>query len=257
MERVRFTSAQPTGLHRHVIDDMAQTRNVMPSCTCRCSRARDRIPEGNAPGAYRRDRYLAILDRRPGDPRTAAITTTSSSLHRRDRGEFAGTHWPLVSQARFAGAFTFRYCIRPGTRRPPWTTGGARRGAAGALRAAPRAGRGEHLRGEQKLAGDAFEVLVARARAARTAATTGVRPTPGDKHASCNHPGQDSAAQHGATLVTVTGTRGRPALTGLSDAAPMCQRPAATRPGRRTPGEAAAAAHLPRLGAPARRPPPE
>jgi len=40
LERVRFTSPHPAAFTDDVILAMAQTPNVMPSFTCRCSRAR-------------------------------------------------------------------------------------------------------------------------------------------------------------------------------------------------------------------------
>ena len=65
--------------------------------------------------AYRRDRYLAILDRvRASIPDAAITTDIIVGFPGETEEDFADT-LDLVRQARFAGAFTFRYSIRPGT----------------------------------------------------------------------------------------------------------------------------------------------
>jgi tRNA-2-methylthio-N6-dimethylallyladenosine synthase len=65
--------------------------------------------------AYRRDRYLAILDRvRASIPDAAITTDIIVGFPSETEQDFAET-LDLVRQARFAGAFTFRYSIRPGT----------------------------------------------------------------------------------------------------------------------------------------------
>ena len=65
--------------------------------------------------AYRRDRYLAILDRVRASMPDAAITTDIIvGFPGETEQDFTDT-LDVVRQARFAGAFTFRYSIRPGT----------------------------------------------------------------------------------------------------------------------------------------------
>ena len=65
--------------------------------------------------AYRRDRYLAILDRvRSAMPDAAITTDIIVGFPGETEQDFADT-LDLVRQARFAGAFTFQYSIRPGT----------------------------------------------------------------------------------------------------------------------------------------------
>jgi tRNA-2-methylthio-N6-dimethylallyladenosine synthase len=65
--------------------------------------------------AYRRDKYLAILDRvRAAMPDAAITTDIIVGFPGETEQDFADT-MDLVRQARFAGAFTFQYSIRPGT----------------------------------------------------------------------------------------------------------------------------------------------
>ena len=65
--------------------------------------------------AYRRDKYLAILDsvRRPSRTRRSRPTSSSGSPARPRRT--SRDTLDLVRQARFASAFTFQYSIRAGT----------------------------------------------------------------------------------------------------------------------------------------------
>ena len=65
--------------------------------------------------AYRRDRYLAILDRVRASIPDAAITTDIIVGFPGETDQDFEDTLDLVRQARFAGAFTFRYSIRPGT----------------------------------------------------------------------------------------------------------------------------------------------
>jgi tRNA-2-methylthio-N6-dimethylallyladenosine synthase len=65
--------------------------------------------------AYRRDSYLKILDRvRDAIPEAAITTDIIVGFPGETERDFTGT-LDLVRQARFAGAYTFRYSIRPGT----------------------------------------------------------------------------------------------------------------------------------------------
>ena len=74
LERVRFTSPHPRDFTDDVIDAMAQTPNVMPSLHMPLQSGSDRILKAMR-RAYRRDRYLAILDRVRASIPDAAITT--------------------------------------------------------------------------------------------------------------------------------------------------------------------------------------
>src|SRR5260370_39423601 len=65
--------------------------------------------------AYRRDSYLAILDKvRAAIPAAAITTDIIVGFPGETEQDFAET-LDIVRQARFAGAFTFQYSIRPGT----------------------------------------------------------------------------------------------------------------------------------------------
>ncbi len=114
LERVRFTSPHPRDFTEDVIDAMAETPNVMPSLHMPLQSGSDRILKAMR-RAYRRDRYLAILDRvRASIPDAAITTDIIVGFPGETEQDFADT-LDLVRQARFAGAFTFRYSIRPGT----------------------------------------------------------------------------------------------------------------------------------------------
>src|SRR5215469_1031304 len=112
LERVRFTSPHPRDFTDDVIEAMASTPNVMPSLHMPLQsdavlRAMRR--------AYRRDKYLAILGRvRAAIPDAAITTDIIVGFPGETERDFEDT-LDVVRQARFAGAFTFRYSIRPGT----------------------------------------------------------------------------------------------------------------------------------------------
>ena len=114
LERVRFTSPHPRDFTDDVVDAMAETPNVMPSLHMPLQSGSDRILRAMR-RAYRRDRYLAILDRvRASIPDAAITTDIIVGFPGETEQDFTDT-LDLVRQARFAGAFTFRYSIRPGT----------------------------------------------------------------------------------------------------------------------------------------------
>ena len=74
LERVRFTSPHPAEFTDDVIEAMAETPNVMPSCTCRCSRA----PTASCKAmrrSYRSSKFLGIIERVRAAMPDAAITT--------------------------------------------------------------------------------------------------------------------------------------------------------------------------------------
>src|SRR5581483_11059797 len=110
LERVRFTSPHP----RDFTEAMAQTPNVMPHLHMPLQSGSDTVLKAMR-RAYRRDRYLAILDRvRAAIPDAAITTDIIVGFPGETEADFEQT-LDLVRQARFAGAFTFRYSIRPGT----------------------------------------------------------------------------------------------------------------------------------------------
>ena len=114
LERVRFTSPHPRDFTDDVIEAMADTPNVMPSLHMPLQSGSDRILKAMR-RAYRRDRYLAILDNvRKAIPDAAITTDIIVGFPGETEADFAAT-LDVVRAARFASAFTFRYSIRPGT----------------------------------------------------------------------------------------------------------------------------------------------
>jgi tRNA-2-methylthio-N6-dimethylallyladenosine synthase len=114
LERVRFTSPHPRDFTNDVIDAMAETPNVMPQLHMPLQSGSDTMLKAMR-RAYRRDKYLAILNRVRASMPDAAITTDIIvGFPGETEQDFADT-MDLVRQARFAGAFTFQYSIRPGT----------------------------------------------------------------------------------------------------------------------------------------------
>ncbi len=114
LERVRFTSPHPRDFTDDVIDAMAQTPNVMPQLHMPLQSGSDAVLRSMR-RAYRRDKYLAILARvRCAMPEAAITTDIIVGFPGETEQDFADT-MDLVRQARFAGAFTFQYSIRPGT----------------------------------------------------------------------------------------------------------------------------------------------
>jgi len=114
LERVRFTSPHPRDFTDDVIEAMATTSNVMPSLHMPLQSGSDAVLK-TMRRAYRRDRYLAILDNvRKAIPHAAITTDIIVGFPGETEADFADT-LDLVRQARFASAFTFQYSIREGT----------------------------------------------------------------------------------------------------------------------------------------------
>ncbi|HEY1916083.1 MAG TPA: tRNA (N6-isopentenyl adenosine(37)-C2)-methylthiotransferase MiaB [Streptosporangiaceae bacterium] len=114
LERVRFTSPHPRDFTDDVIDAMAQTPNVMHQLHMPLQSGSDTVLKAMR-RAYRRDKYLAILDRVRAVMPDAAITTDIIvGFPGETERDFADT-LEVVRQAGFAGAFTFQYSIRAGT----------------------------------------------------------------------------------------------------------------------------------------------
>jgi tRNA-2-methylthio-N6-dimethylallyladenosine synthase len=176
--------------------------------------------------AYRRDRYLAILDRvRASIPDAAITTDIIVGFPGETEDDFADT-LDLVRQARFAGAFTFRYSIRPGT--PAATMDD--QVPAGVVQE-----RYERLTAlveettyaeNQKQAGTAVEVLVAEGEGRKDAATHRMSGRARDNrlvHFTPDALQPSPGAPRPGDVATVTVTRGAPHYL-LSDAAPLSVR---------------------------------
>jgi tRNA-2-methylthio-N6-dimethylallyladenosine synthase len=220
LERVRFTSPHPRDFTDDVIDAMAQTPNVMPSLHMPLQSGSDRVLRAMR-RAYRRDRYLSILDRVRASIPGAAITTDIIVGFPGETDEDFEDTLDLVRQARFAGAFTFRYSIRPGT---PAATMDAQ------VPAPVVAERYERLTAlveetgyaeNRKLAGADVEVLVAEGEGRKDAATHRMSGRARDNRLVHFTPHQ--AAPRPGDIVTVTVTRAAPHYL-LSDAAPLSVR---------------------------------
>ncbi|HEX9525979.1 MAG TPA: tRNA (N6-isopentenyl adenosine(37)-C2)-methylthiotransferase MiaB, partial [Streptosporangiaceae bacterium] len=114
LERVRFTSPHPRDFTDDVIAAMADTPNVMPQLHMPLQSGSNAMLR-RMRRAYRRDSYLAILDKvRAAIPDAAITTDIIVGFPGETEEDFADT-LDLVRRARFAGAFTFQYSIRPGT----------------------------------------------------------------------------------------------------------------------------------------------
>ncbi len=114
LERVRFTSPHPRDFTDDVIEAMAQTPNVMPHLHMPLQSGSDTMLKAMR-RAYRRDRYLAILDRvRAAIPDAAITTDIIVGFPGETERDFTDT-LDVVREARFAGAFTFLYSPRHGT----------------------------------------------------------------------------------------------------------------------------------------------
>jgi tRNA-2-methylthio-N6-dimethylallyladenosine synthase len=114
LERVRFTSPHPRDFTDDVIAAMAETPNVMPSLHMPLQSGSDKVLRAMR-RAYRRDRYLAILENvRARLPHAAITTDIIVGFPGETEADFADT-LDVVRQARFASAFTFQYSIRAGT----------------------------------------------------------------------------------------------------------------------------------------------
>jgi tRNA-2-methylthio-N6-dimethylallyladenosine synthase len=114
LERVRFTSPHPRDFTDDVIEAMAQTPNVMPQLHMPLQSGSDAVLRAMR-RAYRRHKYLAILHRvRAAMPDAAITTDIIVGFPGETEQDFCDT-LDLVREARFAGAFTFQYSIRPGT----------------------------------------------------------------------------------------------------------------------------------------------
>jgi tRNA-2-methylthio-N6-dimethylallyladenosine synthase len=93
---------------------MAETPNVMPQLHMPLQSGSNAVLKAMR-RAYRKDSYLAIIDRvRAAMPRAAITTDIIVGFPGETEADFADT-LEVVRRARFAGAFTFQYSIRAGT----------------------------------------------------------------------------------------------------------------------------------------------
>jgi tRNA-2-methylthio-N6-dimethylallyladenosine synthase len=114
LERVRFTSPHPRDFTDDVIAVMAETPNVMPSLHMPLQSGSDRVLAAMR-RSYRAQKYLGIIDRvRAAIPDAAITTDVIVGFPGETEADFAQT-LDVVERARFAGAFTFQYSVRPGT----------------------------------------------------------------------------------------------------------------------------------------------
>ena len=114
LERVRFTSPHPRDFTDDVIEAMRDTANVMPSLHMPLQSGSDTILAAMR-RAYRRDRYLSILDNvRRHIPHAAITTDIIVGFPGETEADFEAT-LDTVRAARFSSAFTFQYSIRAGT----------------------------------------------------------------------------------------------------------------------------------------------
>ena len=126
--------------------------------------------------AYRRDRYLGHPDRVRGSIPDAAITTDIIvGFPGETEEDFADTLDARAPRPVRSARSPSSYSIRPGTPAATMDDQVPAGGRAGALRAAHRAGRGDHLRGEPEAGRDGTSrCWWPRARAARTPPLTGM-----------------------------------------------------------------------------------
>jgi tRNA-2-methylthio-N6-dimethylallyladenosine synthase len=173
--------------------------------------------------AYRRDRYLAILDRVRASIPDAAITTDIIVGFPGETDQDFEDTLDLVRVAGFAGAFTFRYSIRPGT---PAATMDAQVPAAVVQE------RYERLTAlveettyaeNQKQTGHRVEVLVAEGEGRKDAATHRMSGRARDNRLVHFAPAGAPRSPRPGDVVTVTVTRAAPHYL-LSDAPPLSVR---------------------------------
>ena len=220
LERVRFTSPHPRDFTNDVIDAMAETPTVMPHLHMPLQSGSDTVLKGMR-RAYRRDRYLAILDRvRAAIPDAAITSDIIVGFPGETEQDFQQT-LDVVREARFAGAFTFMYSPRRGT--PAATMDAQVR--PGVVR--ERYERLVALVGEitlaenQRLSGREAEVLVAEGEGRKDAATHRMSGRARDNRLVHFTPA--GTVPRPGNVVTVTITRAAPHYL-VADGAPLAVR---------------------------------
>ena len=178
LERVRFTSPAPQGLHRR--RDRRDGRDAERHALAAHAAAVRLGPDAARRCAGRTGRSATSASSTGSAPRcrTPRSPPTSSSASRARPRTTSRRRCDVVREARFAGAFTFQYSKRPGTPAADAARPGAEGGRAGALRAAARAAGGDLLGGEHAARSAAvLEVLVAEGEGRKDGATApAVRP---------------------------------------------------------------------------------
>jgi tRNA-2-methylthio-N6-dimethylallyladenosine synthase len=114
LERVRFTSPHPAAFTQDVIDAMAETPNVMPQLHMPLQSGSDAVLKAMK-RSYRSSKFLGIIDSvRASIPNAAISTDIIVGFPGETEEDFLET-MRVVSESRFATAYTFQYSIRPGT----------------------------------------------------------------------------------------------------------------------------------------------
>ncbi|MFM6971713.1 MAG: tRNA (N6-isopentenyl adenosine(37)-C2)-methylthiotransferase MiaB, partial [Rhodoluna sp.] len=114
LERVRFTSPHPAAFTDDVIEAMAETHNVMPLLHMPLQSGSDRILK-EMRRSYRSEKFLGILERvRKAIPEAALSTDIIVGFPGETEEDFQET-LRVVTEGRFAVAYTFQYSKRPGT----------------------------------------------------------------------------------------------------------------------------------------------
>jgi tRNA-2-methylthio-N6-dimethylallyladenosine synthase len=245
LERVRFTSPHPRDFTDDVIAAMAQTPNVMPQLHMPLQSGSDTVLRSMR-RAYRRDKYLAIIDRvRAAMPDAAITTDIIVGFPGETESDFCDT-LDIVRRARFAGAFTFQYSIRPGTpaatlpdQIPPDVVRDRYERLAALVSEMS-------WQENQKLAGRQVDVLVADGEGRKDGVTHRMSGRAADNRLVHFTPAQTGAAPRPGDIVTTVVTRGAPTYL-LADDPPLHVR-------RTRGGDAWAARHAapsPAAGSPA------
>lgn len=114
LERVRFTSPHPRDFTDDVIFAMAETPNIMPQLHMPLQAGSSAVLR-RMRRSYRQERYVGIIRRvREAIPDAAITTDIIVGFPGETEEDFEQT-LHVVREARFAGAFTFQYSLRPGT----------------------------------------------------------------------------------------------------------------------------------------------
>ncbi|HIV56369.1 MAG TPA: tRNA (N6-isopentenyl adenosine(37)-C2)-methylthiotransferase MiaB [Candidatus Stackebrandtia faecavium] len=114
LERVRFTSPHPKDFTDDVIAAMAETPNVCHQLHMPLQSGSDKVLKAMR-RSYRQSRFLGILDKvREAMPEAAITTDIIVGFPGETEDDFEAT-MDVVRKARFSGAYTFQYSIRPGT----------------------------------------------------------------------------------------------------------------------------------------------
>ncbi|MGH3273313.1 MAG: tRNA (N6-isopentenyl adenosine(37)-C2)-methylthiotransferase MiaB [Streptosporangiaceae bacterium] len=208
LERVRFTSPHPRDFTDDVIAAMAQAPNVMPQLHMPLQSGSDAVLRSMR-RAYRRDKYLAIIDRvRAAMPDAAITTDIIVGFPGETERDFRDT-LDVVRVARFAGAFTFQYSIRPGTpaavlpdQIPPEVVRDRYDRLAALVTEVS-------WQENQKLAGTEVEVLVADGEGRKDAATHRLSGRAADNRLVHFTPGEGEVPRPGDIVTTVI-TRAAP-----------------------------------------------